>query len=107
MNKEFPEFLQKVIKKYPKVWDAYEKMGESARSENGLDSRTQRLVKLGLAIGGQLEGAVHSHVRKCKAEGISDEEIYHASILAITTLGWPQAMAALSWINDVLGGLEK
>jgi len=107
MKKDLPEFLQKIIEKYPAIWESYEKMGESVRSTSGLDERTQRLVKLGIAIGAKLEGGVHSHTRKCKKAGISDEEIYHAALLAITTIGWPSAMASFSWINDILKKLER
>lgn len=24
----------------------------------------------------------------------------------VTTIGWPQAMAALSWVNDILKGMK-
>ena len=107
MDNQLPEFFQKVIKKYPQIRESYEKMGESASMLEALDERGQRLVKLGIAIGARLEGAVHSHVRKCKQAGISDEEIYHAAILAITTIGWPAAMASISWIDDILKDLDK
>ncbi|MEW6736788.1 MAG: carboxymuconolactone decarboxylase family protein [Acidobacteriota bacterium] len=107
MNKELPEFLQKVVKKYPKVWESYENLGSAIGSVSGLDARTQRLVKLGIAIGAGEEGAVHSHVRKCKKAGISNDEIYHAAILAITTIGWPAAMAAVSWVDDILKDLDR
>ena len=102
MNKELPEFLREVIKKYPRLWESYENLGKEIGSVKGLDERGQRLVKLGIAIGAKMEGAVHSHVRKCKKAGISDDEIYHCALLGITTIGWPSAMAALSWINDFL-----
>lgn len=106
MNKELPEFLQEVIKKYPGLWESYEGLGKAVASVEGLDERKQRLVKLGIAIGAKIEGAVHSHVRKCKKAGITDEEIYHCALLGITTIGWPSAMAALSWINDILKSLK-
>lgn len=59
-----------------------------------------RLVKLSLAIGAQSEGAVHSHVRRALEEDVSPEALEHAAILAIPTVGFPKAMAALSWIED-------
>lgn len=104
VNKELPEFLRKFIKKYPGIWESYENLGEKIGSVKGLDKRTQRLVKLALAIGAKTEGAVHSHVRRCKKAGISDEEIYHVALLAITSIGWSSAMATISWINDILEG---
>lgn len=63
--------------------------------------RARRLVKLALAIGAGSEGAVHSHARRALAEGLTRDEIKHTALLAITTLGFPQAIAALSWIEDI------
>jgi alkylhydroperoxidase/carboxymuconolactone decarboxylase family protein YurZ len=106
MNKELPEFLQKVIKKYPKVWDGHQTINSAVGELEGLDGKTQHLVKLAVAIGAGLEGAVHSHVRRSKEAGLTDEEIYHTALLAITTIGWPSAIAALSWIDDILKGIK-
>lgn len=54
-------------------------------------------------IGAGLEGAAHSAVRRnALAEGITPEEIRHVAVLAITTLGFPEAMHALAWIGDYL-----
>jgi alkylhydroperoxidase/carboxymuconolactone decarboxylase family protein YurZ len=69
--------------------------------QNRPSMRARWLVKLALAIGGGSEGAVHSHARRALAEGLTRDEIKHAALLAITTLGFPQAIAALSWIEDI------
>lgn len=53
-----------------------------------------------------MEGAVHSHARKCLAAGATAAEIRHAALQATTTIGFPSMMAALSWIDDVLGDEE-
>lgn len=84
------------------VWRAYEQLGEESAKAGPLDARTRRLIKLALAIGANSEGAVHSHVRRAQEEGQSTEELRQVAILAITTLGFPAAMAAFSWINDIL-----
>jgi alkylhydroperoxidase/carboxymuconolactone decarboxylase family protein YurZ len=34
------------------------------------------------------------------AEGLSADELHHVAYLAITTLGWPHAIRALTWIED-------
>ncbi len=101
-TKELPGFLQDVIKKYPEVWESYRNLGAVLSDMKGLDRKTQQIVKLGVAIGAGQEGAVHSHVRRCKSAGFTDEEIYHAAMLSVTGIGWPKAVAALSWINDIL-----
>lgn len=106
MKKQLPEFFQEVIKKYPEIAESYEDLAKSISKTKGLDERGQRLVKLGISIGAKTEGGVHSQVRKCKEAGIADEAIYHAALLGITTIGWPQAMATLSWVNDILKKLK-
>ncbi|MDA2937427.1 carboxymuconolactone decarboxylase family protein [Acidobacteria bacterium AH-259-A15] len=105
MNQDLPEFLQKVVERYPDIWGKYGELSQAISSAEGLDDRSQRLVKLGIAIGAGRQGAVHSHSRKCKKAGLSSAELHHAALLAITTIGWSGAIAALSWINDELQDL--
>jgi 4-carboxymuconolactone decarboxylase len=69
-----------------------------------LDEKTRRLVKLGIAIATRHEGAVHSATRNALNAGITPEEMFHAAILSITTIGWPPAYAAMTWINEVIAG---
>ena len=87
---------------FPAVWQAYQQLGAASAEAGPLDARARRLIKLALAIGANSEGAVHSHVRRAQEEGLSTEELRQVAILAITTLGFPAAMAAFSWINDIL-----
>ena len=42
------------------------------------------------------------HVRKLLGVGISEEEILHTIVLALTTVGTPATNAALSWAEEVL-----
>jgi alkylhydroperoxidase/carboxymuconolactone decarboxylase family protein YurZ len=48
------------------------------------------------------KGAVRSNVRKAMEEGASREDVEHAVVLAITTVGFPATVAALGWVNEVL-----
>ena len=59
------------------------------------------------SVGHRHEGAVHSATRQALDAGIAPEEIFHAGILAITTIGWPSAYAALTWMNDVITGRAR
>ena len=100
-DSSLPPIVQEFASKHPEVWDAYNHLGEVAAKAGPLDARTQRLVKLALAIGAGLQGAVHSHARRGLAAGLNREELEHVTTLAITTVGWPRAIAALSWIEEV------
>jgi alkylhydroperoxidase/carboxymuconolactone decarboxylase family protein YurZ len=99
---ELPPTVEEYARKHPEIWEAYNRLGELAAKAGPLDARTERLVKLAIAVGAGLQGAVHSHTRRGLDAGLSREEMEHVATLAITTTGWPRAMAAISWINESL-----
>lgn len=89
-------------KRYPKIAEAFENLGEATAEAGPLEGKTRALVKLALAIGAQLEGGVHSHTRRALETGCTPDEIRHAVLLATTTLGFPSTMKTLSWVEDIL-----
>lgn len=100
---ELPSGAAYLARSYPAVWEAFSGLGAACAEAGPLDDKTVRLVKLALAIGAESEGAVHSHARRAVAERISMEELKHVALLAIPTLGLPQAVKALTWIGDIVG----
>ncbi len=102
-----PGAFGKFMARFPDVYQGYEAMGKAAHAGGPLDAKTRELVKLGLTIGARLEGATHSHVRKALAAGASADEIRHAAVLAISTLGLPTTVMALTWVDDVLEGKRR
>jgi 4-carboxymuconolactone decarboxylase len=87
-------------KKNNAVWKAFEELSKQCHHGGLLDEKTRRLVKIALAIGAGLEGGTHSAVRHAKESGVSPEEMEHVVLLAVTTLGFPAAMRAFTWIRD-------
>ncbi len=100
MQEPQPQWITEFAGKYPAVWEAFAKLGQACHDTGPLDEKTRRLVKLGLAVASRHEGAVHSAVRNAVQSGISRAEIEHVVILAITTVGWPAAYAAMTWVDD-------
>jgi len=90
-----------MAREHPEVWEAFQHLGEEASRAGPLDARTRRLIHLALAIAASSEGATHSHARRARSEGISPEELEHVAVLAITTVGWSQAIKGLTWVRDV------
>ena len=99
---ELPQPFQDFNKNFPRVAEAYEALATAAHDAGPLDERTRRLVKLAIAIGGRLEGAVRAHARQAKASGVSEAELDQVVLLALTTLGLPSTVAARTWIRDEL-----
>ncbi len=97
-----PKVYERFTADYPDVMAAYTALAERLHGSGPLTARERRLTKLGVAIGRESDGAVRSHARKALAEGIEPEAIREAAVLAISTAGYPAAMAAYGWINEVL-----
>jgi alkylhydroperoxidase/carboxymuconolactone decarboxylase family protein YurZ len=102
MQEQLPETIRDFSRKYPQVWDAFAKLGQQCHDGGPLDEKTRRLVKLGVAVAHRHEGAVHSAVRNARASQVTMEEMMHVAVLAITTIGWPAAYAAMTWIDEAL-----
>lgn len=100
---ELPGAARRIASGYPQVWEAFTALGQACGEAGPIDRRTHRLVKMALAVGAGLEGAVHSHVRRALDEGIPADELRHVAVLAMPTLGFAAALRALSWIEDLAG----
>lgn len=96
-----PPTYRAFVKRYPKLGEAWESVSE-AGADGPLSGDTARLVKFGIAIGAMREGAVHASVRKALAQGISPEALEQVVALAAGTVGLPGAVAAFSWVHDLL-----
>jgi alkylhydroperoxidase/carboxymuconolactone decarboxylase family protein YurZ len=45
---------------------------------------------------------VHSHTRRGAEEGLTKEEFLQVTLLAFPSIGLAKAVAAMTWIEDVL-----
>ena len=86
-----------------KAWDLANEEGGAGP----LDAKTQRLVKLAIAIGALREGAVHAGVRKARDAGASVAEMEQVVALAAGTIGFPATVAAWNWVRDEVGGSAR
>src|SRR3990170_388769 len=98
MSDYLPDVYKRFSSDYPAVMQAYTDLAEALQTAGRLDERERRLVKLGIAIGAEADGAVRSHARQALAGGIDPGAIRQAAVLAITTAGFPAAMAAFGWV---------
>lgn len=96
-----PAAHQAFVRRFPRIGEAWDLVNEEG-AKGPLDAKTQRLLKLAIAVGALREGAVHSGVRKARDAGASPAEIEQVVALAASTIGFPSAVAAWSWVRDVL-----
>jgi hypothetical protein len=66
-----PDIYQHFERAFPNVHAAHQELAKACYQGGPLDARSARLVKLGVAIGAQAEGAVRSHARRALAENMT------------------------------------
>lgn len=97
-----PRPFRRFLNRYPGVEKAHMELSLAVNREGPLDERARRLVRLGIAIGEQSQGAVKSHARRAVEEGFAPDELRHAALLALPTAGFPTMIAVMEWIEEVL-----
>jgi 4-carboxymuconolactone decarboxylase len=102
MTDYLPEVYQQFSDRFPAVKEAFDALGAAEHEAGPLSEKERRLIKLGIAVGAESEGAVRSHARKLLGIGASEDEILHTIVLALTTIGFPATNAALGWAEEVL-----
>ena len=91
-----------LLNKFGQVIAKHQELGKSLREAGPIDEKNSQLIQLGAAAANRAEGAVHSHVKRALKAGATPEEIYHALILLMSTIGFPATAAALSWARDII-----
>ena len=94
-----PKAYKRFVDRYPELGKAWD-LARQAEAKGPLDDKTLRLVKLGIAIGGMKEGAVHSAVRKALSAGVTPAEIQQVIAMGASTLGFPSTVAVFSWVDE-------
>lgn len=86
--------------RYPDLLRDFENIGVKCLEAGPLDLKARRLVKLGMAIATSSRGGIKSQTRKALEDGFSQDEIRHAAVLALPTIGFPSMIAAFEWIEE-------
>ena len=103
MSKEKgPKHYRRLKKRFPEVLGAVENLGSTIRTAGPLDKKTSELIQLSVAASSGSIGSVHSHARRALQAGATEEELQHALLLLISTIGFPKVAAALAWIQEPL-----
>jgi alkylhydroperoxidase/carboxymuconolactone decarboxylase family protein YurZ len=105
--KKAPGPFRKFVEAYPECGMTYEALAMASREAAAFPEKEAELVKLALAMGSRLEGAVHSHARRALEAGATVAQVRGVALLGLTTLGLPHTMMGTSWIEDVLRESKK
>lgn len=82
---------------FPEVYEKQEELGKEIHQRGGpLPDKTRWLIKLTISGAANHERALETHISRAKEAGVTDEEIKHALLLLIPTVGFPTFMKAYS-----------
>ncbi|MBT8766969.1 carboxymuconolactone decarboxylase family protein [Metapseudomonas boanensis] len=101
------ETYRRFKSRFPDYFKAVEALGATVHRAGPLDERTIQLTQLAAAAAIRSEGAVHSHARRALEAGASLEDIHHALLVLTSTIGFPTVIAAMSWVEDVVGQKQE
>jgi AhpD family alkylhydroperoxidase len=102
MASQYPENFIKLKDRFPALVEAYERAGELGRHAGPLSEKTSHLIQLAACAALRSEGGVHSHTRRALEAGATKEELYHALVMLVSTIGFPTVAATFSWVNDIV-----
>jgi alkylhydroperoxidase/carboxymuconolactone decarboxylase family protein YurZ len=95
-----PLTFQRFSSRFPGVTEAHAALGAATDEAGPLSAREQQLAKLGLCVGAGLESATKSHVRRALEAGLTREEIEHAILQGVGTLGFSTTVRAWVWATE-------
>jgi alkylhydroperoxidase/carboxymuconolactone decarboxylase family protein YurZ len=101
-----PTLHREFVRRFPRLGEAWDLVNAEG-ADGPLDDKTQRLLKLAIAIGALREGAVHAGVRKARDAGATLAEMEQVVALAASTIGLPSAVATWSWVREEATGPRR
>ena len=104
---QLPKPFQQFRADHPDLYSAYERLGEEAAQAGPLDAKVRELIKLGMAAANGSESAVQSHTHRALDSGATAQEVEHALLLGINTIGFSTMMAAMTWAKQAIAAHSK
>jgi alkylhydroperoxidase/carboxymuconolactone decarboxylase family protein YurZ len=99
-GKKLPKTFEQFVHRFPELGAAHERIGKAVDDLGPLDAKMRFLIKIGICVGGGLESAMRSHVRRAMQAGATPQEIEQAIMLGMNTVGFPRTVAAWSWAQQ-------
>lgn len=95
-----PKTFEQFVQRFPELGATHERIAQAVDAAGPLDAKTRFLIKIGICVGGGLESALRSHVRRAARAGATRPEIEQAILLGMNTVGFPRTVAAWSWAQQ-------
>lgn len=98
----FSMVLKKLFDKFLETLKEYRRLSKGNQEKGSVSQHFQDLFNLCIAAGTGSKGQVICYIRKALASAVTTEEITHSVLLCLTIMGFPNRIATLCWINEIL-----
>ncbi len=89
------EIFTELKKDFPQVYADHEALGKEIHEKSGpLSEGTRWLIKVAISGASHRLVALETHIMKAREVGVTEDEIKHALLMLITTVGFPAFMEA-------------
>ena len=102
MPKQPPKTLQRFQREFPSVWKSYAGLRDSCDHAGSLDCKTVELIKVAIEVATHRHGGLIAHVHRAQAVGATPEDIFHALLLALPLVGFPETLEAFRVATEAL-----
>jgi AhpD family alkylhydroperoxidase len=103
---EVKDTMQTLGKYFPEIMQKFGSFFQDIDKPGALDTKTKKLISLGISIRVQCEWCVPYYVNRAIEAGATKEEILEASMVALKMGGGPSLMH-IRWVLDALKDLGK
>lgn len=98
-----PQTLRDFKKRFPQVWESYQRLQNVCDISGPLEAKTKELIRVAISAALRRHGGLIAHLDRAKALGATDDELYHAILLALPLAGFPDTLAAFKIAKEHLG----
>ncbi len=89
-------------KEFPQIQELNEALGREIHENSGpLDEKTRSIIKIVISAASNHKRALETQIRKAKSIGVTDNEVKHALLLLIQTVGFPTFMKSYSVFKGI------
>ena len=97
------EIFTRFKDEFPEIYARHEALGREIHEKIGpLPENSRWLIKIAISAASNHQRALGTHIKKAQAAGVTDDEIKHALLLLIPTVGFPAFMKAYSILDKLV-----
>ncbi len=101
-----PDIVKTFVERHREISETLLKVGELCSQAGPIDQVNQHLIRMGIAVGAQSQGAVRSHARRALDAGATKEQVLQTVLLSSTIGGFPAMIAAYGWLEELISARE-